>query len=293
MSSIPPARVSWMRQLRASCRHGRRLCGSSLKFLSSAIAGRLKRMPMRYVMDEYAFSLAPEGWHYFRALLAEYDKYPTLPLQETTFYRFFQDQRLRSVQYLNDLLFLHEPAKRQRADGFNFYFGTYPWGDFWTRYSVLGGKPWGHHYDLVEGKSTRDLYGYRRNPWYQPGDEYPLAIEWQHTIQLYKRLKHGYSPGWHGSVPEVVLLRRRDGAFRAIRCEGHHRLAILSHLGYEEVTVLVPSTSINVVHEEEVDQWFYVKNGMCTPEQGLEIFHAFFQLNGRERAEYLGLPLAY
>jgi len=114
-------------------------------------------------MDEYAFSLGPEGWHYFRALLAEYEQNPSIGLEETAFYRFFNDDRIQSVRYLNDLLFLHDPIKRSGNNGFNFYFGTYPWGDFWTKYSVLGGKPWGYHYDAAEGKMTRDLYGYRQN----------------------------------------------------------------------------------------------------------------------------------
>jgi hypothetical protein len=248
---------------------------------------------MKLVMDEYAFSLAPEGWHYFRALLADYDRNPAVCMEETTFYRFFQNERVRSVRYLNDLLFLHQPTRRVRANEFKFYFGTYPWGDFWTRYSVLGGKPWGHHYDATEGKMTRDLYGYRRNPWYQPGDAHPLAQEWKHTIALYNRMRRGYRPQRYGSFPEVVLLVRADGELRAIRCEGHHRLCILSHLGHARVTVSIPFESLSVVRESEVQHWHYVKHGLCEPEQALDIFHAFFELNGRERAEYLGLPLTY
>jgi hypothetical protein len=248
---------------------------------------------MRCVMDEYAFCLAPEGWHYFRALLAEYEQNLQIELEETTFYRFFHDERIRGVRYLTDLLFLHDPAKRPLPHEFHFYFGTYPWGDFWTRYSVVGGKPWGHHYDVSEGKMTRDLYGYRQNIWYQPGDTHPLRFEWQHTIKLYHRLRQGYSPGRYGSVPEVVLLVREDGDMRAVRCEGHHRLAILSHLGWDKVTVLIPSNSLSVIRESEVERWHYVQNGLCTPEQALRIFNAFFELNGRERLKYLGLPPVY
>jgi hypothetical protein len=244
-------------------------------------------------MDEYAFSLAPEGWHYFRALLAEYDRNPAAGLEDTTFYHFFQDERVKSVRYLNDLLFLHQPTRPGRANEFKFYFGTYPWGDFWTRYSVLGGKPWGHHYDAVEQKMTRDLYGYRLNPWYQPGDRYPLAREWEHTVHLYHKIRREYRPHRYGSLPEVVLLKRSDGDLRAVRCEGHHRLCILSHLGHQTVTASIPFGSVSVIQEADVEQWYYVKHGLCAPEQALEIFHAFFELNGRERAEYLGLPFTY
>jgi hypothetical protein len=48
-----------------------------------------------------------------------------------------------------------------------------------------------------------------------------------------------------------------------------------------------------IVRETEVENWYYVKHGFCTPEDALEIFHAFFELNGRERIAYLGLPTGY
>jgi len=278
-------------RLRRVLESGRCFSTTSAKFLAFAVAGNLKRIPMSLIMDEYAFSLAPNGWNYFRALVAEYEKEPGIPLNETSFFRFFQHPRIRSVRYLNDLLFLHQPDARRYQ--YNFYFGTYPWGDFWTRYSTVGGQPWGYHYDLTEGKTTRDLYGYRRNPWYRPGDTRPLEIEWNHTIALYHNLKKGYYPRRYGSLPEVVLLMRCNGDFRAVRCEGHHRLSILSQLGHVTVTVLIPPDSLRIIHEADVDKWYYVRNRLCTPEQALQIFHAFFELNGRERIESLGLPSVY
>jgi len=285
---------------------GLRAVARVCRYLSS---GTLKRIPMEVITNEFAFSFASDGWNYFCALVAEYEKNSNIALEDTTFFRFFQHERVRSVRYLNDLLFLHDPNGRSRNDGYKFYLGTYPWGDH------VAGGPWGHHYDQVEGKTTRDLYGYRRNPWYQPGDRYPLEIEWNETIQLYHSITRGYLPLRCGHLPEVTLLVRRNGEIRAIRYNGQHRLAVLSLLGYKKVTALVPSASSisddlaswptvstlpKVVHqrevvvrEAEVEDWYYVKEGLCTPEQALEIFHAFFELNGRERITHLGLPSVY
>jgi hypothetical protein len=286
-----------LRTIRSVARWGR--------YLST---GTLKRIPMDLVTNEFAFSFAPDGWNYFRAIVAEYDNDPAIELADSVFFRFFHDERIRSVRYLNDLLFLHDPRRRARQE-FNFYLGTYPWGDH------VGGGPWGHHHDVVEGADTQDLYGYRRNIWYRPGDDHPLEIEWRQTLALYRSIRKRYSPVRYGSLPEVTLLVRRDGAMRAVRYNGQHRLAILSHLGYERVTALVPSAaSVNeslttwsscsrfpkvvdedeiVVREANVDNWQYVKRGLCSAAQALEIFHAFFELNGRERIAYLGLPPAY
>jgi hypothetical protein len=208
---------------------------------------------------------------------------------------------------LNDLLFLHEPKRRD--SGFQFALGTYPWGDH------VGGGPWGHHFDHATGHSTRDLYGRRANIWYQPGDPPPLRLEWEQTIRALEKLRDGYRPLRMGQLPEVTLLVRRNGEYRAVRYNGQHRLAVLSHFGRKRLTVLVPSArSINaelalwpsasslpkivsdaeiVVRETEANDWHYVKLGLCSREQALEIFYAFFELNGRERIAYLDLPPQY
>jgi hypothetical protein len=270
--------------------------------------GTLKRIPIEWITNEFAFSFAPQGWNYFRAIVAEYEKDPNIDLERSTFFRFFQDERVKSVRYLNDVLFLHDAQRRAR--GFKFYLGTYPWSDH------VGGGPWGHHYDSLAGKNSRDIYGYRNNIWYQPGDKHPIELEWKKTIRMYDSLKScRYRPFRHRDLPEVTLLVRCDGAIRAVRYNGQHRLSILSQLGHKKVTALVPSArSINaelvtwptfsdlpkvvyqneiVVRETDVEHWHYVKHGLCTADEALEIFRAFFELNGRERITYLGIPNVY
>src|SRR5262249_39118354 len=142
----------------------------------------------------------------------------------------------RSVRHLNDLLFLHDPKKRARTGEFKFYLGTYPWGDH------VGGGPWGYHHDQIENRMTRDLYGCRGNIWYEPGDTYPIEREWNKTIAVYNSVKaYGYRPLTSGGLPEVTLLVRRDGAIRAMRYNGQHRLSVLSHIGYGTISTLIPS----------------------------------------------------
>lgn len=280
-------------RLRTASRSWRRLASRMVRILRQASSGKLIRVPVELLTSEYAFSLAPEGWNYFRALVAEYQQRPGVSMKDTTFFRFFQHKRIRSVRYLNDLLFLNDSANGSRKKGYRFHFGTYPWGNWTKSFSVVGGRPWGRHYDRVEGKTTRDLHGYRRNPWYQPGDRYALEIEWNLTIRLFQSISKGYHPLQYGSIPEVTLLVRSDGDMRAVRYNGHHRLSILAHLGTDRLFVVIPSVSIGVVRESDVENWYYVKQGFCTQEDALRIFHAFFTLNGRERIEYLGLPSVY
>jgi hypothetical protein len=213
-------------------------------------------------------------------------------LEETTYFRFFRHERLRGVRFLDDMLFLHR-TEQQEEDRFRFFFGTYPWGDWTASDARVGGNPFGHHFDATHGHQTRDLYGYRRNPWYRIGDDYPLRIEWRRTVEIYQSLRDGYRPSLYGTFPSVVLLVRSDGAIRAVRHRGHHRLSTLAQLGHESVTVTLDPDSIRVVKESEVEQWYYVRHGLCPPDRALQIFYAFFELDGSERLEFLGLPRTY
>src|SRR4029078_2260172 len=79
----------------------------------SLASGRLRRIPLEWTTNEFAFSFASHGWNYFRALVAEHEKNPKVCLGDSTFWRFFQHESIRSVRYLNDILFLHDPKRRR------------------------------------------------------------------------------------------------------------------------------------------------------------------------------------
>jgi hypothetical protein len=255
-----------------------------LKFAKLALTGKLKQIPVSVITDEFAFSLAPNGWNYYCELVSEHEKHPERLPQHTTFYQFFQRQEIVAVQQLADILFLHDPEKRALAQLYPFHLGTYPWGGLFTPDRHPEGTPFGWYYDLVSGAMTRDLWGYKQSLWYKPDDVFTLGLEWNYTIQNYYSLSQGYRPLLYGSFPSVALLVRADGNLRAVMVDGHHRLCILKHLGYEQVTVEVT----RVVSEKDVQNWHYVTKGHCSPEQALKIFHAFFELTGQERLLHLG-----
>jgi len=140
----------------------------------------------------------------------------------------------------------------------------------------------------IQHRNERTL-GYLR----VSSDEHPLAIEWNQTLQVYHSLKRGYRPIWHGTYPEVLLLLRSDGQMRAMVDQGQHRVSSLSHLGYKKLSLLLRRHSMRFIREDEVERWYYVCNGLCTKEQALRMFNAYFELNGRERARYLNLHVAY
>lgn len=269
--------------------HRNSLVARSVRYLKSGLAGKLINLPLNWITDEFAFSLNSAGWNFYTDLLSEHERRPDIGLEETRFFRFFTHEHIIAVQSLNDLLFLHDPSKRCRANDCKFYLGTWPWGGLTRAETLTGGTPFGWYYDMVERKNTKELWGYGRNLWYQPNDKFTLQNEMHLTLQLLNSLRGGYSPVRHLSFPLITLLVSRRGERRGVIVDGHHRLAILSHLRHERATVEVAQ----VIREEDVGQWYYVKRGDCTAAQALEIFDAFFVQNGMERLRALqldGLP---
>jgi len=241
-------------------------------------------IPTDLITDEFAFSLEPNGWNYYCSLIEDYKRNPNTNLESTLYYKFFQDERIKSIAYLNDILFFSLPNTKSINIEYKFYLGTWPWGGMTEIESLEGGTPFGIHYDHNEGKTTRDLWGYGRTLWYEPGERYTLEYEMDLTTKTYNALKKGYHPLYYNSFPSITLLIRIDGQMRALMYDGHHRLTALKVLGYKKLMVEVA----HVVKETEVEDWYYVRNGYCTKEEALEIFNAFFELNGKERLIYLG-----
>lgn len=270
-----------MRRLSASLRPVYR---GIRRIARSALTGRLIRIPIREVTDEFAFSLGPDGWNYSAALIREYYDRPGVAMDQTQFYRFFQDPRINALRFLDDILFLHQPARAEQPNRAQLHLGTYPWGGI-TEEDRATGTPFGWYYDSIAGTSTRDLWGPGATLWYRPNDVDALTKEWVKTTGLYRSLQAGYHPLRHLSFPSVTLLERHDGQRRAIMGNGHHRLTALACLGYPAVTVEV----IQVIADTAVDGWPYVKTGHCSRQQALETFNAFFTVTGSERLRHLGL----
>ncbi len=241
---------------------------------------RLVRMPMALITDEFGFSLAPQGWHPFREALENHDRRPDAPVEETTFGRFFLDPRVNAVRDLNDLLDLSGGPGRYRQLP-RFWLGTYPWGGLSAAEIGGPGPAFGWAYDEAAGADTAERWGHGRTLWYRPDNRHTLANERQLTMALYRSIGHRYSPLKARGFPRVTILVAEDGSRRAVIVDGHHRLAVLAHLGVETVTVEIEA----VVAAADADSWYAVRTGHCTAAEARRLFGAFFVLDGSERFE--------
>lgn len=258
----------------------RSLAKESLKLGQTFIRGQLINIPIAEITDEFAFSLAPDGWNYYKAIVQDYAVNPQANLQNTIYYQFFKHPQINQVCSLDELLMLNHNLFN---DSDPFYLGTYPWGGLTVQDSAVGGTPFGWFYDQVTGSNTKNLWGCHKTLWYQPDSQNTIEFEWRLTTALYLSLKKGYRPLRNLSIPKVCLLLRQNGDRKGIIVDGHHRLGILACLNYQEVRVEVTQ----VVKEQEVANWYYVKQGQCSRDRALAIFNSFFTLTGQERLKCL------
>jgi len=237
---------------------------------------------MTHITDEFGFSLGPGGWHPFTALLDGIGNADHDDLRPTDFERFLLDSRVNAVRDLNDVLDLSAEPRRFE-DRARFWLGTYPWGGLAAADIGRPGPAFGWAYDQATGSSTRSLWGVDRTIWYRPESRSTMANERRLTRELMASMKRGYRPIKARGFPRLTVLRRSNGDFRAVIVDGHHRLAVLAHLGASAAVIEVEA----VVDEGDVDCWHAVRHQRCSPEDALAVFEAFFHLNGSERFNHV------
>lgn len=247
-------------------------------YLGLAASGFLQRIPVEEITDEFAFAHAADGWNPFTAILDDIDRDPALPLDESSFGRFFLHPMVSGVRDLNDVLGLGgcgSPYSRLPR----FWLGTYPWGGISA--DAIGGEgpAFGWAHDEETGAETSGLWGYGRTLWYRPSDRFTLNTRRRETAELYESIRRRYSPLRARGLPTVTMLRNDDGEQRAVIVDGHHRIAILAHLGAKVITCDVEAT----VDVSEAAHWPAVVSGYCTEDEARTIFNAFFELDGSER----------
>ncbi len=258
-----------------SARGGTRLV---VRHLGLAARRRLVRIPMDRITDEFAFSLSVGGWHPFVQALRDHDRRPDLPPGETLFGKFFLAPEVNAARTLNDVLDLStQPLGLGLLPP--FWLGTYPWGGLSAGYIGRTGPAFGWAHDQAEGVDTADLWGHGRTLWYRPDNRHTIGNEHRLTIELYHSMRRQYSPLRARGFPRVTVLERPDGEQRALIVDGHHRLAVLAHLGVRTVTVEIEAT----VTMDRAEGWDHVRAGRCSVAEAQRFFDAFFTLDGSER----------
>ncbi len=147
---------------------------------------------------------------------------------------------------------------------------VYPWGTF--RCGVLG---------TDKSAETSRFCG--------PSEDAFIRDEFERTRSQYLAMQeNGYRPTtFPNSFIGGTWLVAADGRRRFVVLQGNHRMAILAHLGCQEIAVRTQPAHLATIRETELEKWPLVIQGGCSEYHALAVFRLFFEESGLHVAERL------
>ena len=259
---------------------GGRVVRETARHVALLTRGRLRRIALEDVRDEFAFGYGPRAWSRYSDVLDALDQDPDADPTNSTFWSFFHDPSVTRIAGFNDILGLGDPADPYGRLP-RLWLGEYPWGGLAGPDPATTTVAYGWAHDLAESVDTTEIWGRTRNLWHTPNDDLTLLAEWSRMRHLLPAIRRRYSPVTARAFPRVTALEAEDGRRRYVIVDGLHRLGCLAHLGVATVWVEVDA----VIRERDAATWPRVLDGTCTEPEARAFFHAFFDLNGRERRD--------
>jgi hypothetical protein len=241
-------------------RLGRRIryeAGNAIRFASRP--WRQSAVSIDNATTLFGCSFGRAGWHHLRQTLKEYDRNPQIAVEATTLWRFLTHFQPTSISVLAGV------TGEAPLPLFTFPWGTFVRGEITSSKNALASR--------FCGPSTAQF----------------IVEEFHRTLELYREMAvHGYRPTeFPNSHISGSWLERANGERRFVVLQGNHRMAILAHLGVDQVEVRVMPGRLPLVQETGAASWPHVTSGRISEEHARRIFNFYFTENGRHIEQLL------
>ena len=235
-------------------------------------------VPLEKCRYPYHFSYDPAGWHPFVAVLNQYKCNPELSYEASILYEYYQRYQPNTI--------------------FEAFFPTTAPEDIegaapLTKLSIPPYEPffpWDPSKPKTKGEKGLDpSHG---NQGFGPVSIEKGRLEFKRLIDTYDSVKrYGYMPaqGHDGDIRGYFL--RTSDDYRFFIRQGLHRAAVLSAMNYQTVRVKFFKPTPRTVFLADSHNWPQVKEGVLSLTVAKRIFMMFFDENGTEKAQRLGLLL--
>lgn len=233
-------------------------------------------VPLEKCRYPYHFSYDPAGWHPFVAVLRQYISTLELSYEDSIlheYYKRYQPKNVFEAFFPNvspdDIEGAHPLTKLSIPP----YEPFFPWD---------ASKP--------HTKAEKGLGASHGNQGFGPVSDEKGRLELTRLKSTYESVKgEGYKPlnGHDGDIRGYFL--RTSDDYRFFIRQGLHRAAVLSAMDYKSVRVKFFKPTPRAVFLADSDNWPQVKKGELTPAIAERIFKMFFDENGTQKAQRLGL----
>lgn len=196
------------------------------------------------------------------------------------------DILVEKIRYANGISYQHpeHQMKRFYAEGqsglANYYSKHHPTNIFEKvflpapeRDNVPGyGLPWCEPPMPQGEKGLSADHGVQH---YGPASGHKITVEAERLTRVYHSLQHnGFLPE-HG-FPSGYFLCNNNDDWVFVTMSGQHRTAAMVALEFKTIPAQMLSTMPRIIYERDLNHWPMVANGMLSPKEALQIFHAFF-----------------
>ena len=184
-----------------------------------------------YATSIFGCSFSKNGWHHLTNTLSEYDRNPNIPVEKTVLYQYLKNFCIESISTLAGV-------KNEKP----LPIFIYPWGTF-------------NDGSIETNKDSR------LSRFCGPSSDKFIQEEFYRTINLYIKIRNvGYQPTtFPNSHIGGTWLVTKENERRFVIMQGNHRMAILSHLGHQKISVRLIPSALNYVYETQLKKWLNLR----------------------------------
>ncbi|HEX9888287.1 MAG TPA: hypothetical protein VGA69_02325 [Nitriliruptorales bacterium] len=216
------------------------------------------------------FSYHPEGWHPYRATLAEYLAEPDLPYERSTLCRYYDRFQPTNV---------HEAILDHVSEPLEPLVGWPPLLELLIHLWALDQR---RVRRLLQDPARSSGQGRRQ----ELGPQTHEFGQWQvqRLLEVHASLaRDGYRPGDHrdGAVTGYFLVH--DDSYRFVVFHGNHRLAAFRQLGIQRIAARFHRAHPPVVNADDLERWTTRQRGVYPPDVAALLFQTLFTHRGDEK----------
>lgn len=221
-----------------------------------------------------AFSYHPQGWHPYRATLAELIREPGLAYGQTSLHRFYDLFRPVTVQ---EAILEDEPRELDPVGRWPAVLPLFKhlWALTPARVRQILAAP-------EREKGARQQFG----PHPREFGQYQLERAWQAYESVRTR---GYHPEQFPDGYLTGYFLVRGGDYRFVVFHGNHRLAAFEALGVRRLVARPHRGHPPVIDADDLEPWIDGRYGVFPPEVARRLFDKLFDERGDGKARNLGL----
>ena len=224
------------------------------------------------IYNKRIFCFGRDAWHPFTALLREYKANKSISYEDSILKKFYD---LYQPNNLGEAIFIDDNKLQLDLKQYSAQSLLLPWT---LRPRIYKGE-----------KNLGPEHGYHNQG---PVSDIKGDLEFSRLIKVYSSIEsRGFKIDMYKSFKDHIrgFFLRKGNEWRFVIISGHHRVAAMSELNYDQIPVTFQPTFPRAINYKDLLEWPQVKNGNINKITARKIFLQYFEENGIKKAKNIGV----